>query len=111
MAHPRRPDRPCAWCGMPFHPTYAGQETCSRRCRSCRQWHTGKRNRTAFVAAAREGQRRKRVAIVKAKLAGCKTLGDAYRLGVADGYNRGWNAGLRRAARGRQGQPVQERLA
>jgi len=47
------------------------------------------------VAAAREGQRKKRIASVREKLQGCKTLGDAYRLGVADGYNRGWKQGRR----------------
>ena len=99
MPRPRRPNRDCAWCGTSFHPGYAGQRTCSRSCRSARQWHTGARNKTAFVAAAREGQRKKRVALVKAKLAGCKTLGAAYRLGVEDGYNRGWAAGVRRRVR------------
>ena len=96
MSYPRRPERPCAWCGAPFRGTYAAQQTCSRSCRSQRQWALRAPNRTAFVAAGREAQRRKRIATLKAKLAGVRTLGEAYRLGYQAGYQWGWAVSRRR---------------
>jgi hypothetical protein len=36
--------------------------------------------------------------VLKAKLAGCKTLGEAYRLGFTRGYQQGWQTSKRKAA-------------
>jgi hypothetical protein len=90
--------RVCCWCQTPLTKVqiYRRRSHCSRSCAKERYhaMHPG-----AATACLRPGWatlRQQYVERVKRRLQGCRTLGDAYRLGYATGYRAGWTRVERR---------------
>lgn len=92
----KRLPKDCPECGETFQPSHARQVCCSRSCAAARSWKRSEARRTAWWKSSIQTRKPRNLAALKALLAGCQTLGDAYRLGFTRGYQQGWQTGKRR---------------
>ena len=93
MPRPRRKyKKVCPECSESFHPHHRDQECCGYSCSARRSARLSEKRRTAWAKASVMTRRPKNLERLKAQLAGCKTLGDAFRLGFKKGYGQGYQA-------------------
>ena len=78
-------------CNAPFRPWRKEQLCCSPSCGAALRNLKRPEQVKAWMAKATAASRANRVARLKKTLADCKTLGEAYRKGVAHGYSLGWH--------------------
>lgn len=81
----------CVWCDEVYHPFRKSQRCCSKTCGAQERDARTPANIAARMRGLEALRNQRRPSKVSAKLAGCKTLGEAYRLGFRDGYGLGWH--------------------
>ncbi len=96
---PRRYTLVCPECGADYHPHHRTQQTCSRSCGAARSYRLSAKRKTAWWQASIQTRRPRNVARLAEQIKGCKTLGDAYRLGFKKGYGQGYQAAERKRKR------------
>lgn len=82
----------CKWCGVPLKPQqrWRRRTYCSRSCAKTafHADHPDAARRAGQLSYAKVG-RKKYIERLKTALAGCKSLGEAYRRGYSNGYKVG----------------------
>lgn len=86
----------CKQCGRQFHPFRRDQPCCSRGCGAVYR-HRRYPLKREWCQKGQQALQAKRWQAIAARVKGCQTLGDAYRLGRQDGYLAGWAKGRRTA--------------